>query len=279
MLLVQYYLLYEVDEMTDRKKYFINDDYTANLAKLAAAATSNEELAKLCQRMYLADYINLEGMDLWLAKHALTAVFRVLRQYPALRRRIHYFGTLRGFAQRKDDLFAFLYPQSTGNDRRQVKEMTDQTVKGAQKSFEGLTLAIAFCTTYGDMVFSGILLNEHQFDEQEVVYDLLYDVAIGHSPIGCSTVRAIVDHELGHLLDFWLDISDYSAFLETIRPLGAEYVGKNLSRYCANNGQIHYAEVLAEGFAEYRHNPNPRPIAKFVGRMVDQEYQKMLKRL
>lgn len=261
-----------------RKKYFILDEQTERLAKLAATAQNTGDLAKLCQRMYLADYIHLDNIDLWLAKHALTAVFRMLKQYPALRRQIHYFGTLKGFAARKDELFAFLYPDSDANARRQIKELTDNIVKEKKQTFRNGGLAVAFYTAYGEYQFCGIILDEDDFDEREIVETLEYDERIGFSPKGCGTMRSVVDHELGHLLDFWLGISNLGEFSSKMKTMDEKYIGRNLSKYAVQGG-VNYYEVVAEGIAEYRNNPQPREIARFVGSLLEKQYKWKLKEI
>jgi len=261
------------EKMIDRKKYFLCDEYTKNLAKIAAKATTNEELAKLCQRMYIADYINLENLDLWLSKNALTTAFQVLKKYPALRSRLNYFGTLKGFASSKDKLFAFLHPKCGWLTRRYARQMTDSIVSSAEASFQNGGLAMAFFSNCGQYAFSGIILDEDDFDEQKVLEDIRYSSECGYSPMGCVSTRSIVDHELGHLLDYWLDLSNSLEFRSTIDAYSADYIGENLSRYCVEGGVVNYAEVLAEGFSEYRNHGAPRPIAKFIGELIDKTYQ------
>lgn len=261
-----------------RKKYFVFDEQTERLAKLAANAQTTDELARLCQRMYLADYIHLENMDLWLAKHALTAVFRMLKQYPALRRQIHYFGTMKGFVSRKDELFAFLYPNSDAECRWQIKEMTDEIAREEKRVFKEHGLAFAFYTGYGECQFCGIILDEDDFDEKEIVESLAKDEKLGFSPKGCGTMRSVVDHELGHLLDFWLGISNLGEFSSKMRTLSERYIERNLSAYAVQGG-VNYYEVVAEGIAEYRNNPRPREIAQFVGYLLEKQYKWKLKEI
>ena len=258
--------------MINRKKYFIYDEYTANLCKLASNATTTKELAKLCQRMYLADYVNLEGIDLWLAKNAMTAVFQVLRDYPALRRRMHYFGTLNGFITRKDDLIDFLYPDGGDYERDFIKNAATATAESAAESFSQSGLAMAFFAECENVSFSGILIDETDFDKKSVLNNLAYDEASGFSPRGCHSLRSVITHELGHMLDFWLGISECSSFRKKLENLSSSYIQKNLSLYSASGGEADSHEVIAEGFAEYRCSKAPRELATFVGTLIDEKY-------
>lgn len=260
--------------MVDRKKTFVYDEYTANLGKLAANAGTTLELSRLCQRMYIADYINLEGIDLWLAKNALTAVFQVLKDYPKLRRRINYFGTLSGLKARKDDLIDFLYPNADRDNLEFLKEASDETAEQAAESFQENGLAIAFFSQIGNEYFGGIIIDETDFNRRSILTNLAHDESVGFSPRGCHSFRSVITHELGHVLDFWLKISENRRFKSKIKTLSSSYIQSNLSEYSSSNGQVYPAEVIAEGFAEYRCSNSPRELASFVGQLIDEEYKK-----
>lgn len=259
--------------MVNRKKFFICDEYTRGIARLAAESTGRSELARLCQRMYIADYINLDGIDLWLAKNALTTLFQVLKKYPALRGYVNYFGSLNGLASRKDDLFAYLHPSSDSYVRDRFKKQSDELVASARVTLDGAGLAMAFYYYIGPYKFSGIILDENDFDERKVLKNIEYSSKIGYSPEGCISCRSIIDHEIGHLLDFSLSLSSSSEFKRIIGRYNADYIGKNLSMYCVETGKIDYAEVIAEGFSEFRNNGTPRCIAREIGELIDREYK------
>ncbi len=256
----------------DRKKYFVLNEQVLQYAKKATAATSTNELAKICQRMYIADYINLEGIDLYLAKHALTAVYRVLKQYPALRGEIHYFGTLRGFAEKKDALYEFLYKDVPLDLKQGVKRESDKLVSDIKYTLDNAGLAVAFLIPADKYRFSGIIIDENDFDHKSILLNLEEAVRQGFNPVGCSTVKSVVDHELGHLLDYWLNVSNDADFKSNFDKAGPFYIEKHLSQYPVCSGRTNYAEALAEGFAEAQNNSSPRKIACYVKRKIDEAY-------
>ena len=117
-------------------------------------------------------------------------------------------------------------------------------------------------------------------------------------PIGCITIKSTFDHEFGHLLDTILDIRND----ERIHDLFAPYIKNpalltdDLSEYAWNNARTNYIldlyntnnykslsdipnftnlylEFIAEGWAEYCNNPNPRKIAKSIGDIIEQTYK------
>lgn len=261
----------------ERTQSFVYDDYTKHLHQMANQVRTTRELAKICQRMYIADYINLDGLDFNLAKEALDTVFDVLMKYPELRREMHYFGTLKGFSTEKDKLFKFLNPNADEQTREGIKSLTDQTAQETAHVFKNGGLALAYCSSCGDCRFCGIIIDEDDFDEARILNDLKYSEACGFSPKGCSSVKSVVDHELGHMLDYWLGISpssEFTAFLSRLNPFD---VAKNLSQYSVMNGKIAPAEVIAEGFSESRNSPSPRRLAREIAIIIDNAYKKKLK--
>lgn len=260
----------------DRKKYFVLDEQTKQYARIASNAKTTLELSKACQRMYIADYINLEGVDLRLAKYSLTAVYRILKDYPALKSQINYFGNLKGFVTQKDKLFAFLNKDADDYVKNEMKKLTDQTAMNAKNSLVGPGLALAFLTAVGNYRFSGVIIDETDFDEQKILEDLKYSEKAGHNPKNCCSVKSVVDHELGHLLDYWLDLRTNPEIIEPLRQAGPFYVQKNLSLYSVQNGYIDYAEAIAEGFSEARNNPKPRRLAQIIKATIDKSYQRKL---
>ena len=90
-------------------------------------------------------------------------------------------------------------------------------------------------------------------------------------PEGCNTLKSVIDHEIGHLIDNHYAIS-YSINKNRKDTLPVALFKKNfsweieegLSRYATTNA----AEFIAEAWSEYRNNPKPREIAKAVGRDI-----------
>ena len=51
---------------------------------------------------------------------------------------------------------------------------------------------------------------------------------------------------------------------------GKDHIKNNLSQYAATNS----SEFFAEAYSEYLNNPNPRPIAKKIGELLDEEIKR-----
>ena len=117
--------------------------------------------------------------------------------------------------------------------------------------------------TGGDLSrYNGIAVNsKYASNNDNFTASKINEVAIKHKPIGCDTPRATADHELGHeidkLLDAHNDLQIKELYDTMMKDGNAEDV---LSAYSAKN----IKEFIAEGYSEYRNNPEPRDYAKSV---------------
>lgn len=142
----------------------------------------------------------------------------------------------------------------------------------------------------------GVALNQSKLTAsgtKTMQADLALSVASRWHPVGCDTVKSVMDHELGHQLDYMLRLRQkvevQELFREAMDPdkigipidpsksaalqrfgRGKTAMGRNVSIYAATN----IAEFIAEAWAESVNNPNPRPYAKKVAEIVRSEYER-----
>ena len=96
-------------------------------------------------------------------------------------------------------------------------------------------------------------------------------------PKKCNTIKAVFDHELGHVLDYSHSekISDDPRIQKLYKKHMTSKSPKNsmwavLSEYAGTDRE----EFLAEAWCEYRNNPKPRKVARTVGGIVDEYNEK-----
>ena len=90
-------------------------------------------------------------------------------------------------------------------------------------------------------------------------------VKTGFHPQGCASRKATVDHELGHALDTSYGISNSKEFSDIYNKYSKDDISGGLSQYGSSNRK----EFLAEAWAEYNNNPNPRPMATEIGNLIN----------
>lgn len=114
--------------------------------------------------------------------------------------------------------------------------------------------------------FNGIILNNnlHKMDRTS-------EVQSGFKAKGCEKPISTVYHEMGHIIDYHLCLNSFGGHgtpqNETLKRIydDREAVKTGLSQYGAKNSR----ETVAEAWAEYKMNPNPREIALAIGREID----------
>lgn len=257
------------------KNIFVYTNKTEQLAAKARVATSNEELASVCKQLNIADKIFLGKVDLWLAKQALSAVYRTLKKFPAIRSVINYFGTLNGFIKNKDELFVRLTGARDEYVLSEVKKTTDDMATSCRALFEQEGLATAFICEVGRKTFGGIIINGKSLHEKTVLQDLTFCEQSGYHPKCCGTIKSVVDHEIGHVLDFCLSVSDSKRYKRFIKQFDKQTVSAELSTYSVESGDVDDMEVVAEAYAEFCNNPAPRRIAAEIGKLIESKYREI----
>ena len=94
------------------------------------------------------------------------------------------------------------------------------------------------------------------------------DVRMRYHPEGTEALRSVMDHEIGHQIDYMLNLAKNTQIVKLYKQNKPEMT-QNLSTYAKKN----IKEFIAESWAEYINNPTPRPLAKQVGDIMNAEYQ------
>lgn len=114
-------------------------------------------------------------------------------------------------------------------------------------------------------VFGGIAVNKKfGADPEMFAKSLQRDVSTAWHPVGCDTIKSVIDHEFGHALDNVYKVSDSSIVKELYNKKSVTEIQESLSRYAAKNRE----EFVAEAWSEYLNNPTPRPVSKEIGDFI-----------
>ena len=254
-------------------KYFIYNGIVESIAAKAREAKTNEELSKSCGQLNIADNIFLGKMDLWLAKYALSTAYRTLKIFPALRNVMHYFGTLNGFINNKDSILFKINKNCNHYLFDLIQQAANDLILNCRAQFKNSGIASAFFLGVDGFFLSGIIVNGNTLSKQLILNNLEYGEQIGYSPKGCNTIKSVIDHEIGHLFDYQLGVSDSREFKKIIREYDIQFLYDNLSHYCVLNNEINQREVIAEAYSEYCNNPSPREVALLIGKLIEKRYK------
>lgn len=128
----------------------------------------------------------------------------------------------------------------------------------------------------------GIAINErHYSNHEKLIESYERDLKAGFHPAN-TTYSAILTHEVGHAIDDYLTNTLHAAGMSGWKPkwvsaalrpkvmracgLKISDIEQSVSGYAMQN----HFEWFAECFAEYMESPNPRPVAKKFGEMLEE---------
>lgn len=161
----------------------------------------------------------------------------------------------------------------------EIDQLADAATRKTMKQLQVTKGALAVSFSESRVPFSdfrGVSVNrEHGKDAKKFAQVLTKDVGSKFHPVGCDSIRSVLDHEIGHQLDNLLGIRDIQIIKDLFDSRTHAEMSDALSKYAWDNkNRNRYAEMIAEAWAEYCNNPNPREIAKAVGKTIEAEYQK-----
>lgn len=251
------------------------------------AKNINEAEVQFREKLGIAN-CSLDGFrkkDIGHIKEMFDSVQKHFDKYPELKEHINFVGSIKG---RVNMLTDAIYNTLKSN----YNYPDDFLLKEAKKRARRIASSSG-CYAYSHVACKEYKLNGLAWNTgSQTVGDtaranLTRAVENKQSPLLCNTITAVFDHEVGHQMDAMLDLRTNRSYLEIYNKhatLGAQHIADNLSIYAydpkflGRSGYNSRAEFIAEAWAEYNNNPNPRAIAVEVGKLIESEYEKMRKK-
>ena len=212
----------------------------------------------------LTDMASYKGAKLEVANEWNQGVFEHVQQFPELRKNFKFIGT----TQERQRKYIELRLEQL---KRKYPDTQEKYLLARARKEAGKTPGNVFAYSTSDPLTSGVSVNsKFGGDVQEFVDSLQRSVKANFHPLGCDTVKSVIDHEIAHQLDDLLQIRSSDEFMEIINGMvqSGKTIEGELSRYARYNA----AETVAEAWAEYRNNPNPRSLAKRIGQLIEKQY-------
>ena len=223
------------------------------------------EANKLAVQYGLAQEADFKGIDIRAANEMLQQLKKTQDEFPGLLQ-LTFIGSHRELDKRENELIT-----SIGGKMRKLKMDSD-------------TLAMNSTRTINGHERKSIVLNSNLFSKKN--YDSTLEKMRDQEElrllcVGGGTFKGLIDHEIGHHIDNRFGIHQKNKTIQSLfnqhhvakdwidLPTGGwrwnnEKMTSALSAYANTN----IKEFIAESWAEYRNNPNPRPVAKQVGNEV-----------
>jgi hypothetical protein len=230
----------------------------------------------------LADY---SGCDLETANAWNQGLADNFSRFPELKKRFGFVGE----CHERNALMRDKYFQDKMADLRRAnpgrtdavlepyaKKQTDTFMRSLAVSKDTMAQSAPWDTPPWDFLRGVTVNREHGKNAATFKASLTRNVQSQFHPMGCDSIRSVLDHEIGHQLDSLLDIQADPSVRNLFDSRTQADLTKDISRYSWDNAnQARYSEMIAEAWAEYCNNPNPRPIAQHIGQLVESKYKLM----
>ena len=232
--------------------------------------------------------VSFKGIDLEVANGMNESLHEHFRDFPELKNNIHYWGSAQKKKEFLGDIVREYYEEryqplrSVYGDKRIDDRIKKDVIRYFKTSGE-VAHAFDHREVFKNETMSGIAINQ-KYGANLLSLSSMLKRAVEEKwyTIGCDGVKSIFDHELGHQLDYLLKISNNVEFMEiyTKGIHGKHVTRETLSQYAVNNknDSINKKETIAEAWAEYRNNPQPRDFAKAIGELIEKEYRKKFRK-
>ncbi|MCL2061137.1 MAG: hypothetical protein FWH03_00725 [Firmicutes bacterium] len=250
--------------MQRQKRRFMLKQNILVLANQIHNANSIAQINTIAKMNNICDCCDYSGLHMDAAKYSLVAILESMNRFSELRSKMCFLGSDTAFAKLIADLERgdVTVLQKFGLDSilpsNEVQKIT-QLIKSNNASGE-VNDNIAYAVAGGGL-FDGIMLREKSFNNSSLFRTLINlsgGCKSGFSPTGCSSIKSIVDHEVGHLIDFSRGISSKKEFISYHGSLTSSDIRSGLSEYACHS----IVEFFAEGYSEYCNNAYPREISK-----------------
>lgn len=228
--------------------------------------------------------VSFKKIDINVANDMNRSLTEHFNDFPELKKNIHYWGSAQEKKNFLGDIVRKHYEELYEKYRSVYgNEVIDKRIKNQVTSYFKTSgeWAHAFDhrKDFNNELCSGIAINNKFGGNLELFKQgLIRSVETKFHPIACDTVKSVFDHEFGHQLDYLLDISNNPEFVAIYtKGINGEHVTREtLSKYAVNSMKLvrNKKETIAEAWAEYRNNPNPRPFAKAIGELIIKEYER-----
>lgn len=233
--------------------------------------------------------VSYKGVDVTTANEWNRGLSDTFRRFPELKENFGFVGechernkALKPVA--KNSYLDELIKNNPSLPKEQLEPFAEKKVRALMRnvSVGKNTYAQSWSPSRPDFVqFRGVTVNKEWGKSSSTFLEALQnDVSKKWHPEGCSSIRSVLDHEVGHQLDSLLGISNLPEIKSLFDSRSQAQITEGLSTYAWNNQNTNkYGEMIAEAWAEYCNNPEPREIAKTVGSRIIleySEYEKMI---
>ncbi len=218
----------------------------------------------------LADFADYSGIKPEVANAWNKSMFDHLQEFPELRKDQKFIGTCQAqFARWREiqiqrSIADMRIHNPTLPDDFDFRPHAEKFVKAMKVDGD------AWAHAWSQVDVSGVAINKKwAVDVAAFENSIKKAGSTGWHPVGCDTIKSVVDHEIGHMLDHHLDLRIDNDIKKAYQEAIAKGIKQEVSGYAEKN----IAEFIAECWAESCNNPAPREFAQKIATIVRDRYR------
>ena len=220
-----------------------------------------------------ADY---KGTTIEIANEWNRGLHDNFKRFPELRDNFDFVGTCQNRNKHaKKELYPYVMEKYKRLNPGLTEAQLDKAVKQyITKKYAPPISSHVYAQSCKTGKIKGVTISS-RWQGQKFLDSIKEDVVFKFHPQGCDTIRSILDHEIGHQIDDMLDLWDNVEIARLFKSMTPGEMTNKLSRYAwDNSNRMTEREFVAEAWAEYVNNPEPREVARKVGEIIEEEYRK-----
>ena len=268
-------------EFLEAKDLLINGDPLPDDPQRLAEIKATEDYARNNLGVTYADYT---GIDPAVANEWNTHLEQTLKEFPELMDTIRFVGSTE--AQNKL-IEPLLFDLNLTDVRMKNPGMPEQFIveRANRQTANDLKLLVI----PSDMIsrnisptnkllkpYGGIGISSRMGGNRGTIQATLESsVKFGKQPVGTDSIKAAHDHEIGHQMDHLLNLRNDPDMVALWNKYNREQKTAGLSEYGAEN----INEFIASGWAEFRNNPDHRPLSIEIGSLILEKYRSWKKQI
>lgn len=269
-------------------------------------ASSVKEAEQYARDAGLADNVNYGKLDLAYVNTVNQSLAENLNEFPEVRKYMKYLGSIQSVnkdlqaktleeneekikasVQSNLDRLRYIYDENFlihryGSMEKLEKTITDRVRTKYKNAVTHKATGEYANFTYGSKSEPnnmGIRFNEKFGTKSGIEEGMKRCVDTTYHPENCTTLKSVIDHEFGHVIDYAirekgkydLDPKSYIELRQYYQNSSKDEIKQGLSRYATEN----FKEFIAEGYSEYKNNPQPREMAQKIGTLLTQAYKEI----
>jgi len=217
----------------------------------------------------IADFADYTGIKPEVANEWNRSLFNHLQEFPELRNNQKFTGTSQAQFARWRSIEIERYVEKMRADNPNLPVGFDCR-SYAEKWIKALKVdSQTWAHSWSQKDVSGISVNKKFGASVEgFKQSLIREELAKYHPVGCNTIRSVVDHELGHQLDDLLALHIDAEVNQVYQEAIAKGIKNEVSDYAGES----IKEFIAECWAESINNPAPREYARRVAEIIRARY-------